>query len=256
MKQRKNQTPSNHAAAESSRAAKSRRAATSGTMTTPRELHRQDICGIPVSLCIEFDCSTMNYPALCQQYVQHHAATAARCMSTLVPRDAEVVTLVTTETETFVLFPDAEGSNLFMARPSFSARHILGQNAIVHGWLYRDTRKRTHVAVFDASKLENVNIRGHSALERHVAVHHLLHPIAADAAIHYHWCGFEAQCMRPYHTFKLNFDVSGIARLSENLAEQMLDPATKMVRILPCLLVGEGDLRPTIFVPPRRQASH
>ena len=220
-------------------------------MATPREVQRQDICGIPVSLCVEFDCSTMNYGALRKQCVQHCAATDANLMSTLVPREAEIVTLITTETETFVLFPDDNSPNLFMARPSFSARHILGNSAIVHGWLYRDRRQRTHVALFDASRLGEVNVRGHSALDRHVAVHHLMYPLAADANIHYHWCGFEAQCMRPYHTFKLDFEVSTIARLPSNLCEHMCDPTCTMLRVLPCLLVGDGDLRPPNIVAPR-----
>jgi len=222
-------------------------------MANPSEIQRQDICGIPVSLCVEFDCSTMNYGALRKQCVQHCAATDAKLMSTLVPRDAEIVTLITTDTETFVLFPEDQSPNLFMARPSFSARHILGNNAIVHGWLYRDRRQCTHVAIFDASRLGEVNLRGDSALNRHVAVHHLMYPLAADANIHYHWCGFEAQCMRPYHTFKLNFEVTTIARLSSNLSELMCDSSSTMLRVLPCLLVGDGDLRPPNIVAPCRR---
>jgi hypothetical protein len=59
--------------------------------------------------------------------------------------------------------------------------------------------------------------------------------------------------MRPFHTFKLDFHVSGIARLPVNLHEDMLCADASMLRILPCLLVGEGDLRPPHIVPPRRR---
>jgi hypothetical protein len=222
-------------------------------MSTTRELNRTDICGIPVSLCVDFDCAIMNYPSLRKQCVQHCAATSANCISTLVPNDAEVVTLITTDTSTFALFPGSDDNTLFMARPAFSARHIFGQNAIVHGWLYRDHRKRTRMAAFDASRLGDVDVRQNSALNRHVALHQIMHSLAADSAIHYHWSGYEAQCMRPFHTFKLDFHVSGIARLPVNLHEDMLCADASMLRILPCLLVGEGDLRPPHIVPPRRR---
>ena len=140
-----------------------------------------------------------------------------------------------------------------MARPTFSARHVLGCDAVVHGWLYRDRQQRTHVAVFDASHLHGVDLRALDALQRHKAVHGAMHQVAHAAVIQYHWCGHEEHCMRPFHTFKLDFDVSCIARLTHDL----LAPGTSTLRVMWCLLVGDADLAPPrIIVPPGIRLVH
>jgi len=208
---------------------------------TPSERQRQDICGIPINLCMEFDRHSINYGAMVECFVQHRAPNATR-ISTLVPSDAEIVTIITTTADTFVLFPTDSASNLCMVWPSFSARHVLGTNTVVHGWLYRDRRERTHVTVFDASRVGGVDVRKLAPLARHVAVHEQLHQQSREQAIHYHWCGHEAQCMRPFHHYKLDFDVACITRLLEDMDA----PAAQVQRVLPCLLVGEQDLRPRL----------
>ena len=106
-------------------------------MGTPSERQRQDLCGLRIDICTDFDRTALNYGQLSDVFVQHRAATDALFLSTLVPRDAEIVTLITTVSDTFVLFPEPSGSELFITRPTFSARHALGPDAVVHGWLYR-----------------------------------------------------------------------------------------------------------------------
>ena len=55
--------------------------------------------------------------------------------------------------------------------------------------------------------------------------------------------------MRPFHHMKLGFDLSCIARLPDDLNVA----GHSMQRVLPCLLVANGDLRPPrIVVPPPR----
>jgi len=216
-------------------------------MATPSDVQRQDVCGLRIDICVEFDRSGLNYAKLCDAFVQHRTATDATTISTLVPRDAEIVTLITTATETFVLFPEASGNSLFMVRPSFSARHIVGADSVAHGWLYRDRRQRTHVAVFDASRLKGVDLRAQSALQRHTSVHAQLNALPTNTSIHYHWSGHEEHCMRPFHHMKLGFDLCCIARLPDDLA--VASPG--MQRVLPCLLVADGDLRPPRIVLPR-----
>ena len=218
-------------------------------MASPSTSQRHDICGIPIDLCVEIDRSKINYGALQKVFVQHCAATDASKMSTLVPRDGEIITLITTETDTFALFPHDTSSNLFFTRPAFAAQHVLGTDSVVHGWLYRNRRARSHVAIFDASRVNGQDVRKLDALQRHILVHQCLHAQPANSRIHYHWSGHEAKCMRPFHKLKMDFDVVCIARLMEDM-----DAAKPCVqRVLPCLLVAEGDLRaPRIVVPPPR----
>ena len=209
-------------------------------MASPSHQQQHDICGIPIDLCVDFDRSTINYGALLRVYVQHSAATDASKISTLVPRDCKIVTLITTSTDTFVLFPHENSSNLFFIRPAFAAQHALGTDSVVHGWLYRNRRARSHVAIFDASCLNREDVRKLDPLQRHMRVHHQLHHLPANSSIHYHWSGHEAQCMRPFHKMKMDFDVVCIARLMHDM-----DAAVPCVqRVLQCLLVAEGDLRP------------
>ena len=218
-------------------------------MSTPSERQRQDLCGLRIDICTDFDRSALNYGQLSDVFVQHRAATDALFLSTLVPRDAEIITLVTTATDTFVLLPERSDSQLFLARPAFSARHALGSDAVAHGWLYRNRRGRTLVAVFDASRLDGVELRTRGALERHRSVHERLNALPATSCLHYHWCGHEEHCMRPFHHMKLGFDLSCIARLPDDLNVA----SHSMQRVLPCLLVANGDLRPPrIVVPPPR----
>ena len=218
-------------------------------MSTAGEQQRQDVCGLRIDICTDFDRSSINYGQLSDGFVQHRAATDATFMSTLVPRDAEIVTLVTTATDMFVLFPEQSGAMLFLARPAIAARHALGADAVVHGWLYRNRRGRTHVAVFDASRLDGVELHTRSALERHRSVHERLNALPATSCVHYHWCGHEEHCMRPFHHMKLGFDLAGIARLPDDLSVA----GRYMQRVLPCLLVGNGDLQPPrIVAPPPR----
>jgi len=213
-------------------------------MATRSELQRQDVCGLRIDICTDFDRSTINYGELREGFVQHCAATDASCMSTLVPRDAQGVTLVTTATDTFVLFPEASGDELFLARPAFSARHALGPDAVAHGWLYRNRRDRTLVALFDASRIDGVDLRARGAIERHTQVHDKTHALPASSSLHYHWCGYEEHCMRPFHHMKLGFDVWCIARLPPDLGAA----GPHLTHVLPCLLVADGDLRPTQIV--------
>ena len=120
---------------------------------------------------------------------------------------------------------------------------------MAHSWLYRNRRERTHVAVFDASRLDGIDLRTEGALQRHTRVHERLNALPASSSIHYHWCGHEEHCMRPFHHMKLGFDLCCIARLPEDLS--VAGPG--MQRVLPCLLVADGDLRPPRIVvrPPR-----
>jgi hypothetical protein len=218
-------------------------------MATPSEAQHQDVCGLRIDICVEFDRSHLNYAQLLDNFVQHSAATDAVKISTLVPRGAEIVTLITTATETFALFPEKSGSSLFIVRPAFSARHLLGSDSVAHGWLYRNRRERTHVAVFDASRLNGIDLRAESALRRHTCVHEQLNAQPANSCIHYHWCGHEEHCMRPFHHMKLEFDLWCIARLTDDLG----DAGAGMLRVLPCLLVADGDLRPPRIVVPTRR---
>ena len=231
-------------------------------MASRSELQRQDVCGLRIDICSDFDRSELNYGPLLDGFVQHRAATDATYMSTLVPRDAEAVTLVTTATDTFVLFPEvlfpealvsdvapeAGGSDLFLARPAFSARHALGPDAVAHGWLYRNRRERTLVALFDASRIDGADLRAQGALERHTRVHERLNALPASSCLHYYWCGHEEHCMRPFHHMKLGFDLWCIARLPPDLGAD-----ARLTRVLPCLLVADGDLPPPrIVAPPPR----
>ena len=218
-------------------------------MAATSATQRQHVCGIRIDICVDFDRSHINYAHLLDVFVQHSAAADAVKISTLVPRDAEIVTLITTASDTFVLFPQPSGSELFITRPTFSARHALGPDAVAHGWLYRNRRERTHVAVFDASRLDGFDLRTEGALQRHTRVHERLNALPASSCIHYHWCGHEEHCMRPFHHMKLGFDLCCIARLPEDLS--VAGPG--MQRVLPCLLVADGDLRPPRIVvrPPR-----
>ena len=59
-------------------------------MASPSAQQRQDICGIQIHLCVEFDRSAINYGALRRDFVQHCAKSNAMSISTLVPRDAEI----------------------------------------------------------------------------------------------------------------------------------------------------------------------
>jgi len=215
-------------------------------MSTPSERQGQDVCGMRIDICMDFDRSAINYGQVLDVFVQHCAATDATIMSTLVPRDAEIVTLVTTATDTFVLFPKLSDRKLFFTRPAFSARHALGPDAVVHGWLYRNRRERTHVALFDASRLDGVDLRAQSAFE-HTRVHVRLNALPANSCMHYHWCGHEEHCMRPFHHMKLGFDLCCIAHLPDDLNVV----GHSLQRVLPCLLVADGDLRPPQIVVPR-----
>jgi hypothetical protein len=168
--------------------------------------------------------------------VQHNAEHDAVKMSTLVPSSAEVVTLITTETDSFILFPADDSDDVFYATPLFQARPAMGANTVVHGWLYTDKRAVVHIGVFDATRVRGVELRELPPLERHSAVHALLHKFGCEHRIHYHWSGYESHCMRPFHHGKLDYAIGGIARLSPDMG------APSVVRVLACLLTGAGDL--------------
>ena len=63
----------------------------------------------------------------------------------------------------------------------------------------------------------------------------------------YIWCGHEEHCMRPFHHMKLRFDLCCIARLPDDLSVA----GHSLRRVLSCLLVADGDLRPPQIVDPR-----
>ena len=206
----------------------------------PSQSHqRRSVSGLCVFICSEFDRSHLNYGALDPRYVHHNPATNAETMSTLVPRGAETVTVITTEESTFLLFPEQDSDDVFYARPRYAAHHCLGAHSVVHGWLYTDKRNVVRIGLFDASRIKGVDLRTKSCLERHTAVHELLHEVGGESCLHYHWSGHEAQCMRPFHTFKLHFDISGIARLTPDLGDS---GAASVVRVLPRLLTAPADL--------------
>jgi len=100
------------------------------------------------------------------------------------------------------------------------------------------------VALFDASHIDGVDLRAQGAIERHTQVHEKMHALPASSCLHYHWCGYEEHCMRPFHHMKLGFDVWCIARLPPDIGAA----GPHLTRVLPCLLVADGDLRPPQIV--------
>lgn len=209
---------------------------------------RQTVCGLCIHICSEFEREQMNYGALASACVQHNARTDKERMSTLIPADAEIITIITSDAETFILFPADSSDNVFYARPRYAGRVALGVDTVVHGWLYTDKRGVVRIGVFDATRVKGAGMRTLSTLERHTAVHSLMHSFGCEHHVHYHWSGHESHCMRPFHQFKLDYDISGIARLSPDMG------APDVVRVLPCLLTGTKDLAPRPR--PARPAPH
>jgi len=116
-------------------------------------------------------------------------------MSTLLQTGSETITLITTDLDTFVLFPMDNHDNLFYATARFAGTTMLGADSVVHGLLYTDRRGVVRIGVFDVSRVRGVALRQQSCLEWHTEVHALMHSFGGEQHIHYHWSGHESHCM-------------------------------------------------------------
>ena len=193
---------------------------------------RHHVCGLDIELNTEFDQKLYTYPLLASCVMaKHNTHTDGQIFSTLLPKVAEVVCLITNQDAyTYVYLPRLDGVSVSLCRPAYQAANIIGANSVFHGFMYLDGQGQTRIGLCDASKINGVSTRHLTPEERHRAVHNRIWDACAQDSedmLRYHWCGYESTCMRARTRHNSQFAVQCLVRVPVHL-----DGAETIQRVL------------------------
>jgi hypothetical protein len=118
-------------------------------------------------------------------------------LAMMLPEECHALTAVVDSREQVFFYTALRPEHLFLARPHWRVLgNIFPPNSIVHGVVYRNKRGVLVMGVFDASKLNGMDLHSMPQLDRHVLVHKTLHAAQPIPHIQYHWTGYKETCYK------------------------------------------------------------
>ena len=201
-------------------------------LVTPLSRMRGDVCGLDIDMFSDFDLSSYVYPCLSRvPLVQHAPHTDSHIFSTLMPENAEIVSLLTNlYGDTYMHMPQFV-DKVTLCKPAYSAAHMIGCDSVCHGFMYRDKQACTRIGLFDTSQICGNSQRELVPVDRHVELYKRLRDVRTDRSptISYHWSGYEESCMHACLDRNDSFDIRGVVRVPVVLHSE----SAPLVRVLP-----------------------
>jgi hypothetical protein len=124
-----------------------------------------------------------------------------RC-AIVLPDEYHMLTFVTDVNGGSFVYSDMNGDYVFRCQATWvGVCAVFGVDSVVHGVAYRgDARHRAGelvLGVFDASRLNGVELSDRPILERHQCVHARMHAAGKlPDRVLYHWLGYAESCYR------------------------------------------------------------
>jgi hypothetical protein len=184
--------------------------------------HLQALCGTKVTINMPVSWREVRYPCVSPTTLQldEHGAGLATpddfLATSVMPRDALLVTLVVCENGATFVDTHEDTGTLHMARPDFSLSGFVPDHSVIHALCYTNKKNKRMLGLFDASKIGGEDMTGLTPLQRHCSVFEMYHAAAKDksvpAHILYHGVYYQKACLEMRRD-NLHFETESLLRL-------------------------------------------
>lgn len=188
-----------------------------------------DICGAAIHINVPVSSSHSRYPSISscpanrKKYDPLEPIPEDYNSSTVFPLDSVIISLIlTSEGNTYIDTHDKEGM-LFMAKPDYNMKGIMSNDSILHAFLYTNKKGDNNLGLFDANKINGVDVSTNCPLGRHRVLFEDYHMNVkkqdlAPGNILHHGVGYEFAVLE-VNKEKLHFETTQILRIPENYSD-------------------------------------
>jgi len=194
--------------------------------------HLHALCGTRVSLNLPVPWVEIRYPSVSATSIQQLASTVGLSSpddflaTSVMPRDALLVTLVVSEDGATFVDTHQELGALHMVRPEFCLKGFVPDHSVLHALCYTDKKNKRLIGIFDANKIAGEDISQLSPLKRHRRVFELYHSAARakwiPSHILYHGVYYQKACQE-LKMDELHFETDCLLRLPLSHSDLVCD---------------------------------